>query len=177
MSKAYAEDITRQLPEPLRSTWLTPANKTVTVADGNTVIIHYTTAPCTITCLDSKKLQYTGILTFNVVDLKTDHLIIGWPDLTSTFYQLFIDLIQIVHALHIAHNNTPAPMHTDRSTPVDNLCSLSLRPTQLPLNQIGETDVRPYTRCCARDARILPSPRVLPLCVYGRKYNSVVGRP
>ena len=125
MSKAYAEDITRQLPEPLRSTWLTPANKTVTVADGNKMTVHYTTAPCTITCLDSNNLPHTGILTFDVVDLKIHHLIIGWPDLTSTFYQLFIDLIMSVHALHIAHNNTPAPIHTDRSTPVGTLCSLS----------------------------------------------------
>ena len=124
MSKAYAENIMRQLPEPLRSTWLTPVNKTVTVADGNTMIIHYTTAPCTITCLDSKNFPHTWH-PFNVVDLNTNHLIIGWPDLTSTFYQLFIYLIQIVHALHIAHNNTLAPMHTERSTPVGTLCSLS----------------------------------------------------
>ena len=94
MSKAYAEDIMKQLPESLRSTWLTPANKTITLADGkSTMIIHYTTAPCTITCLDSNNHPHTGILTFGVIDLQTSQLIIGWPDLTNTFYQLFIDLI------------------------------------------------------------------------------------
>ena len=110
----------------LSHTCQNPANKTITLADGkSTMIIHYTTAPCTITCLDSNNHPHTGILTFGVIDLQTPQLSIGWPDLTNTFYQLFIDLIQSVHALHITNNNTPEPMHTGRSNPVGTLCSLS----------------------------------------------------
>ena len=38
----------------------------------------------------------------------------------------------------IAHNNTPAPMHNDRSTPADNLCSLSGNDYVTPLHELLE---------------------------------------
>ena len=123
--------ISKQMYDTLRShmsdeevqNWFTPVSSSVTLADGQSQMRIHGQVPITLDILDSNEQSHIGTITCHIIDSPRTQCIIGWPDLTNVFADVFIDLIKTTAALH--KSNSQLITRPETPTTFDNLPKLA----------------------------------------------------